>query len=219
MTDKDAYEAGLIPAPKLDKDELQARTEKLQAELETSLANDYSSTAKLLNAGMTATSPEKLRSLFTSFTAGGSQPLNGTEWGYDHKDLSYPEVANIFNAININLASGKNWYGPNDPRVIEAKSNMSNSLKNAFASIEGFDPKLGVGSGISTYTPQTWQNLGLQPNWGNTLSVGDIGVPQASIEHIGRGGKIYFEVPTRIPTKFDLDAGIMTPPRGGSPGD
>ena len=200
----------------LDKDELQARTEQLQDELETSLAEDYIKTAKLLNAGMTDTPPDRLRALFTSYAAGGSEALDGTEWGYDHKDLSYPEVANIFNAVNINLASGKNWYGPNDPRVVEAKSNMSNSLDNAFASIEGFDPT--VGSGISTYTPQTWQNLGLQPNWGNTLNIGDIGISQVPIEHIGSGGKISLFVPNRIPTKFDLDAGVITPPRHSTPG-
>ena len=123
----------------------------------------------------------------------------------------------MFNAININLASGNNWYGPNDSRVIEAKNNMSNSLQNAFANIEGFEPMLGVGSGISTYTPQTWNNLGLQPSWGNTLNIGDVAVPQVPMERIFKG-KIYFEIPKGTIQIPDLDVGVIRPPKSKQPG-
>ena len=146
-------------------------------------------------------------------------------------DISITNVQGI-QAGNINMDEVWQNMPPEHREALQQQLDLSSGivpeiLSDEFGQLKGdwnfgIPPLLQFGgpdSGVTIdISPILTPIIGLQPNWGNTLNIGDVGISQVPIEHIGSGGKISLFVPNRIPTKFDLDAGVITPPRHSTPG-
>jgi hypothetical protein len=205
MTDKDAYEAGLIPAPKLGKDEIQARTEQLEKELGKQIRQNITDIYG---------TDQATRLIYDKWIGKDLTSLGG-----------YFKDKNITNASPMDAALATLSQFPpltdSVPRngVEEFGKKMEQSISGlAFKGVD-LSNVTNINAATLSYPTDVWNNLALQPNWSSTLSVGNVqpnesitniqGIQAGTINPADLAWEHYPEGPQKDQLIKDLSGGIV----------